>query len=277
MNAAMPDFLGQDLEAALLALLAPFVSQRFFVDVGAERGAFATHLLDLGLRGAMFEPLPRHYEALASLAAARGARAYPCAIDARDGFRELFVASDADGHELDYYHSLQRLDGDPRFRHGHALQVECRSLESLAADGTLPRAIGILKTDTEGHDLFVLQGLGGLRPELVVCEFFTEGVYQGWEHARPEPLVAHMRARGYARYLATKRVGEFEYCSASPTGFVPGQWGNLFFLSDPLFARAEDALSGFLAAYERRLMERMQAICDDRVAKEAVIQGLASR
>ena len=277
MNAAAPDFLGQELEAALLAALAPFVAERFFVDVGAERGAFAAHLLGLGLRGALFEPLPRHFEALTALAAAHGARAYPWAIDERDGERELFVASDAQGRELDYFHSLQRLDGDARFRHGSALRVQCRSLASLAADGTLPRAIGILKTDTEGHDLFVLRGLGDLRPELVVCEFFTEGVYAGWEHARPEPIVAHMRLRGYARYLATKRVGELEYCSASPTGFVPGQWGNLFFLSDALFARAEAALGDLLAGYEQRLMRQVQAICDDRVAKEAVIQGLVSR
>ena len=86
-----------------------------------------------------------------------------------------------------------------------------------------------------------------------------------------------MRSKGYSRYLATKRVGEFEYCSASPTGFLPRQWGNLFFLADELFAAAEEPIVALLGIVEARLIGGMEAIEADRVAKESVIQGLLAR
>jgi len=157
------------------------------------------------------------------------------------------------------------------------LAVTCRSLESLASEGLLPIPLGVLKIDTEGHDLAVLRGLGPVRPELVACEYFTEGLYAGWEGARPEPAIALMAVLGYHRYVATKRWSEFETCVSGPMGFVPGQWGNLFFLSDALFERAESALSRFVGECEARFLRQVKEISDDRIAKEAVIQGLIAR
>jgi FkbM family methyltransferase len=270
-------YLGQDLEIELIRLLADRVRARFFVDIGAEQGRFAEAMFECGMRGALFEPLARHLEALAELAARHASNAYPYAIDEVDGERELFIASDAEGNELDYFHSLQKLDGAAQFRHSRSVRVACRSVASLLAEGVLPASVGILKTDTEGHDLGVLRGLGAMRPELVVCEYFTPGLYPGWEDARPQLAIDLMRSMGYSRYLATKRVGEFEYCSASPAGFLPRQWGNLFFLGDELFAASESAIVALLARVEARLVDRMEAIAADRIAKESVIQGLLAR
>jgi FkbM family methyltransferase len=81
-----------------------------------------------------------------------------------DGERELHIAYDSQGQELDFFHSLERLEGASQFRHSRSMRVECRSLESLVAEGVLPAAVGILKTDTEGHDVGVLRGLGAMRP-----------------------------------------------------------------------------------------------------------------
>ncbi len=268
------EYLGQDLEIRLLATLAAFVRERFFVDVGAEKGSFAAALFSFGMQGVMFEPMPRHRDALDALAAAHGAKAYAYAIDEKDGVRDFFVASGANGEELDYFHSLQRIDAEPRFRHSRRFPVQCRSIESLVAGGTLPPRVGILKTDTEGNDLRVLGGMGALRPELVVCEYFTEGLYTGWEEGRPELAIELLRSRGYSRYLATKRTGEFEYCTASPAGFIPRQWGNLFFLSDELYASAEYAIAQFLRRVETDLFAAMQSICEDRIAKQIEIANL---
>ena len=273
----MPDYLGQDLDVDLITVLAPFVRERFFVDVGAEKGSLASLMFSLGMRGALFEPMQRHREALVELARVNGSKAYPWAIDEKDGSRELFVATDPEGNELDYFHSLQRIDPGPLFRHARSIPVPCRSLESLLADGTIPAAVGILKTDTEGNDLFVLKGLGALRPELIVCEYFTEGLYPGWENARPELAIECLRSKGYARYLATKRTLGFEYCTASPAGFLPRQWGNLFALSERLFADAEARIGEFLAGVEARFLAGVQVLAADRAAKEAVIQNLLSR
>jgi FkbM family methyltransferase len=271
------DYLGQDLEIELIGVVAPLLRERFFLDVGAEKGRFAAAMFSHGLRGALFEPLARHHAALEALAARHQSRAYPFAIDSADGERDLHIATDASGNELDYFHSLQKVEGARQFRHSRRERVTCRSLASLAAEGLVPARVGILKTDTEGHDLGVLRGLGALRPELVVCEYFTEGLYAGWEEARPRLAIELMGALGYSRYLATKRVDELEYCAASPMGFLPRQWGNLFFLSDALFGAAESAIERFLAGVETRFIEGVQAMAADRVAKEAVIQGLLSR
>jgi len=277
MQAAAPDLLGQDLEMSLIGAVAPFLRSRTFVDVGAERGGVASALIGFGLRGVLFEPLPRHFAALSRLAAQTGSSAHSFAIDERDGERDLFVATDAAGNELDYFHSLHRLDEETRFRHSKQLRVTCRSIASLVGEGIVPDPLGVLKTDTEGNDLAVLKGMGSLRPEVVVCEYFTEGLYRGWENARPELAIELMSSLGYRRAVAIKRIDELEYCAASPMGFLPRQWGNLFFFSDALFAAAQGALARFLAGVEARFIGSMQSIAADRVAKEAVIQGLLAR
>ncbi|MGZ5037423.1 MAG: hypothetical protein ACXWGT_11705, partial [Usitatibacter sp.] len=93
----------------------------------------------------------------------------------------------------------------------------------------------------------------------------------------PRFAIDLMRSLGYHRYLATKRIGEFEYCSASPAAFLPRQWGNLFFLDECLYAAAESTIVAFLESSESRFLAGIEAIAADRVAKEAVIQGLLAR
>jgi FkbM family methyltransferase len=229
------------------------------------------------MRGALFEPMPRHAQALSAVVREHDSNAYDFAIDEHDGARDLHVATDGQGNELDYFHSLEKLGNDERFRHSGTLRVQCRSIASLAREGIIPARVGILKTDTEGNDLFVLKGLGDVRPELVVCEYFTEGLYAGWESARPELAIELMRSLGYSRYIATKRVGELEYCAASPGGFLPRQWGNLFFFKEAIFAAAEAALAGFLGKVEAQFVAKLEAMIADRAAKEAVIRDLARR
>jgi hypothetical protein len=50
-----------------------------------------------------------------------------------------------------------------------------------------------------------------------------------------------------------------------------------FFLRDDLFVAAQDSLVAFLAKVEARLLEKIERIAADRVAKESVIQGLLAR
>ena len=271
----MNDALGQDPEISLIREIARHLVAKTFVDVGAERGTIASAMFACGLSGVMFEPLPRHFSALAEMARANGGQAFPWAIAETDDVRRFFVASDADGAELDHFHSLERLDGDTRFRHGREFDVTCRSLSSLVAEGVLSTAVGILKIDTEGRDLAVLRGMGSMRPEMVICEFFTAGLYAGWHAAEPQLAIEHMRSIGYASYVAFKRVEGFEQCVMGPCEFLARQWGNLFFFTDDLYARAESTITAFLSTCERNLVEHWTKIAEDRVAKETVIGELS--
>ncbi len=266
------DALGQSAEIELMCLLVPYLRAKSFVDVGAEKGAIASALFQCGLAGTLFEPLPRHLPALQALACTYGGNVYPWAVADTDDTRQFHVATDANGRELDYFHSLERIDGDARFAHGTSFDVNCRSLASVMAEGLLPTTLGILKIDTEGRDLSVLRGLGALRPELVVCEFFTDGLYDGWKEAHPSLAIEHMRTLGYTRYLAYKRVAGFEQCAMGPCGFLPRQWGNLVFFSDEVFSKAEAIIVRHLERTEAALVDQWLAIATDREAKEGVIR-----
>ena len=267
--------LGQDAEVAFICELAAHLVAKSFVDIGAERGSIASAMFSCGLSGVMFEPLPKHLKALQEMALEYGGAVYPWAIAEADATRNFFVASDEHGVELDHFHSLERLDNDPRFQHGQAFDVVCRSLSSLIAEGILTVNPGVLKIDTEGRDLAVLQGIGVMRPELVICEFFTQGLYNGWHAAEPRLAIDHMRSCGYERFVAFKRVEGFEQCVMGPCAFLPRQWGNLFFFSDALFKRAERTITTFLADCERNLVEHWIKVAEDRVAKEQIIRQLA--
>lgn len=268
----MTEMLGQDAEIELIVALAGHLTEKSFVDVGAEKGSIARAMFSCELSGVMFEPLPKHLEALEAMANTHGGHVYPWAIAEADDVRSFFVATDANGVELDHFHSLERLDRDPRFRHGRSFDVVCRSLSSLIADGVLTATLGILKIDTEGRDLAVLQGMGAMRPELVICEFFTDGLYEGWHAAAPHLAIEHMRSLGYERYVAFKRVEEFEQCVMGPCEFLPRQWGNLFFFRGDFFKRVEAVITIFLADCERSLVQHWKDVVQDRVAKERVIQ-----
>jgi FkbM family methyltransferase len=276
-DAVLSDALGQAAEIELMCLLVPFLQAKSFVDVGAEKGAIASALFQCGLMGILFEPLPRHLPALQTLTRTYGGSVYPWAVADADSTRQFHVATDADGHELDYFHSLERIDGDVRFSHGKSFDVNCRSLASVTAEGLLPSKLGILKIDTEGRDISVLRGLGALRPELVVCEFFTEGLYDGWKEAHPSLAIEHLRKLGYTRYVAYKRVQGFEQCVMGPCGFLPRQWGNLVFGSDERFSKAEAIIVRHLERAEAALVDQWLAIATDREAKESVINQLLRR
>lgn len=246
-----PDVLAQDTEIDLLLTLLPHVHPSL-IDVGAEQGAFARLLTERGMSAVLFEPLPKHQPALEALARTDRIRHFTYAIDQSDGKAEFHIACDERGRPLDYFHSLQRLDQDPRVRHTQTLAVTCRSLASLLAEGVVGPQPGILKIDTEGNDLRVLRGLGPMQPDVIVCEFFTAGVYNGWSDANPVGLIEEGQKLGYARWLAVRRRGENELISLNPLRFTEKEWGNLIFMREPVFAAAWPALSAAIAARENQ-------------------------
>jgi FkbM family methyltransferase len=270
----MSDLLGQYSDLRLLALLAPLLRSRNFVDIGAENGAVAESLFSCGLDGYLFEPLPKHAGYLEELASRHGGFFYDYAISNVDDKRDLNIAVDEHGVELDFYHSLIAILPQPKFRHDKRISVQCHRIDTLVLKGVLASSIGILKTDTEGNDYFVLLGLGDTRPEVVVCEFFSDGVYAGWDHARPELLIELMKGLGYRRYVAIKRWGCWEMAVSGPAAFQRGDWGNLFFFDAVLFDAAEDKIKSFLSECNQPFFDGVEHQKMDREAKEVVIQQL---
>jgi FkbM family methyltransferase len=264
----------QETEFSILAALLPALKARTFLDIGAEKGTFAKFLLGHGFTGAMFEPFPGHQPELAALAASSGAKFFPCAVDRTDRTAQFHLACDENHQPVDYYHSLLKIEHDDRVRHEQVIDVPCRSLASLAAAGEIPTDIGILKTDTEGNDLAVMQGLGPVQAEVLICEFFTEGLYRGWEEAHPRGLIARAEQLGFSQYLAIKRWEGQELVSLKPAVFVPKQWGNLIFMRLRIFKDAAEPLQKIVAASEQRLFDAVNTQTRAALEKEAVIQQL---
>ena len=258
MSESPVNLYAQETETRLLVPLLPHV-EKSFVDIGAEKGGFASFLIGRGFSGALFEPLPKHQPALEKLIQGTAARAFPFAIDERDGHAEFHIACDEKGDPLDYFHSLHRLENDDRVHHRQKIPVVCRSLESLRREGLVPARLGVLKTDTEGNDLRVLRGLGAVRPEIVICEFFTPGVYNGWPDAEPLGLMAEVRSRlGLARCLAIRRRKSAEVVSVDPVAFTDQEWGNLIFLSEALFQKTATAFGAVVRGVDERLFQLIE-------------------
>ena len=253
MNNPSTDILSQETEIQVLEALLPHI-RKYFVDVGAEKGVLARFLAEHGLKGICLEPLPKHAEALAALASTHDVRHLSFAVDEQDGDAEFHLACDDKGQPLDFFHSLQPLENDPRVKHQKKLRVKCRSLASLCAEGLIEKELGVLKIDTEGNDLRVLRGVGPVRADVVLCEFCTKGIYNGWEEAAPAGLIAKAQQLGYERWIAVRRRDAAEIVSLDTTSFSDREWGNLIFIRKPVFEAARDKIGALVLESEERLL-----------------------
>ena len=267
--------LSQDTEIKLIIRLAPLLDNRSFVDIGAEKGVFALTMLELGMTGVLFEPMPKHLPVLQKLVNRyEDATLYTCAVTDIDTKQSFNVATGADGLELDFYHSLQKADAPGIFAHSKSFEVECRSLQSLAERGEIPSDLGVLKTDTEGNDLNVLRGLGTLRPEMAICEYFTHGLYGGWSEGAPELIIEYMRNLGYRTFMATKRIGDLEFIGIGTALYHEKQWGNLFFFREDFYEKAKSVIAECVLSNEEELSGKFNKINAELEEKEKVIQQL---
>jgi len=178
---------------------------------------------------------------------------FPYAIDKDDRKADLFLSCNERGEPHDHFHSLHYLSNDPRVKHEKKIRVTCKTLKSLLNEGIIEKNCGILKIDTEGNDLHVLKGMGELRPEVVICEFFTKGLFAGWEQGNPQGLINEAKKLGYKHYVSVKRYNGRELVSFSPAVFYDQQWGNLFFLNDTVYRRSFKDLRECVISSEKKL------------------------
>jgi FkbM family methyltransferase len=153
---------GRSGETVLLDRLAVLVAAPVIVDVGANTGDYAAAVLARAPRARVlaFEPHPATFARLNRRAAATGFTAYNLALGAEPGHLELY---DYDGSEGTQHASLYR-EVISTIHHGGeplATHVEVATLDDqLRREGVTH--VDLLKIDTEGHELAVLQGAGEL-------------------------------------------------------------------------------------------------------------------
>ncbi|MEZ0277347.1 MAG: FkbM family methyltransferase, partial [Roseimicrobium sp.] len=268
------DCYWQESDLAIVQMLARHCENRTFIDVGAGKGFFTRSFMDAGFHGALFEPFPSHHEMLAALVNRTAPKLYPFAIDATDHEGGLHVAHDAEGKVMDNFHSLHHDEQNPNANHKDQLAVTCRSLASLHRDGLLSQTTGILKIDTEGTDLHVMQGLGELRAEVLICEFVTPGLYPTWVASFPEALIKQAFDLGYEECIVVKRFAAVGLIGLGEPVVADGQWGSLIFTSRRLFLKVLPELQQLAKTREGQMMDTITADMRILNEKEACIQFL---
>lgn len=158
---------------------APRLRQGVVLDVGANIGGYARFLrgLDAEVPLIAFEPHPSTWRRLRSEVEGLGVEALNLAVGAAAGDATLYDFADQDGS------TQASLDPEVIRLHGGgepvAHAVRCVTLDGFAAERGIER-ISLLKIDTEGFDLAVLQGAQGLlrarRIGMIHFEFIASNI-----------------------------------------------------------------------------------------------------
>jgi len=212
------------------------------VDVGAHRGGSLAPFWNAGWTVVAFEPDPRHYQELST--AIQGVDRI--ILDGR-------AVSSVSGERVTFYMSEESpgISGLSAFRDSH---VAVGTVETVALRDVLDdEHVHLLKVDTEGYDLFVLQGypFERSRPGVIMAEFedyktvplgyrfadlaglLVEQGYQVWV-SEWHPIIRYGISHQWRRL--------FRYGRREPD---PDGWGNVIALKDPIDdATMLSALSG---------------------------------
>jgi FkbM family methyltransferase len=235
------ELYGQGEEVRLLAALLPHLENRSLIDVGAERGGFAQAMLDGGIeRLYAFEPEPENVTELRS----RFADDPRVVIDShalsnKNGRRELRRSRDPTGARITFGHTFLERPDSAEIAWGDPVSVEARTLGSLVRSGVIPRHVGILKVDTEGHDLAVIEGMGELDCDVVMVEHWLDLPNSlGPCPWRPEQIDSALKPRGFAHFAFVHHRAEFVILKWDDHEVEPGYMGNLVFLHERLLPEA---------------------------------------
>jgi FkbM family methyltransferase len=231
---------GQEPEAWLLGAFLARLDHRSVIDVGAERGAFADALLRAGSEVVhVIEPEPDNAAFLRRrFTDDVRVTVHEYAASDADGELRLRKSVDPDGGPITFGHTvLERPDTD-EIGWQETITVEARSLASLLDAGEIPSQVGILKIDTEGHDLAVISGMGRLEPEVVMVEHWTDLPHSlGTCPWTLEEVRSELRPRGFDHFAFIAHRREFVILQWDDGEVPPGHMGNLVFIHDRMVER----------------------------------------
>ncbi len=261
-------------------LLSAFLSRlenRAVIDVGGERGAFADAMVRAGSDAVhVLEPEPENATALRRhFADDPRVTVHEFAVGAADGELRLHRSIAPDGTPVTFGHTvLERLDTD-EIAWREAIPVRARSLASLVDAREIPARVGILKVDTEGHDLAVIAGMGGLEADVVMAEFWADLPRSlGPCPWTVDDLLEELRPRGFVEYALIAHRGEFVVLQWNDARIPPGHMGNLVFVHGRVVDRLAPALLELASTLASRCVDVGEMYSHAAWERLAVIEDL---
>ena len=226
-----------DPERGFLSIIARHVSSANAIDVGANRGDFTYALRKAGFDVDAFEPRPDLAADLKRrFAQDNKVRVHRFACSDRDGTANLQFAS-ADDPALDttLFSTLETHNTFDGLNFERGAEVRLCRLDTVLA----PKAkysVGLLKTDTEGHDIAVLNGAKKINAEVLLVEYWDEHFIfnSGTTHNTIKDYLASFdKARFPLCVIMWRGIsrGEFGFI-VGPAATPRGSWGNLLFARD---------------------------------------------
>lgn len=180
------------------------------LDVGANRGAYARLMRDIGYIGRIvsFEPYSESYRELdRTMRLDRDWTGHQIALGDEEGTAELQISRRSDFNSL---HDPTEYGAASRYRdHLNFVgteQVPMRRLDTLldAVTAGIDEPRIFLKVDTQGHDLHVVRGLGQMLTRILALQVEIAG---------------RQLYRGVPSF--SEALGEYERLGYLPCGFVP--------------------------------------------------------
>ncbi len=263
---------GQDPELSLLSELAVRLDCRSMIDVGAEQGSLANAMLAAGVEDLhAFDPHRDNAGAMRTrFAGDARVSVHELAVSDSDGTGELHISSRPDGSPLSFGHTLLEREDTDEVAWGESVTVQRRSLGSLLDAGEIPSRVGILKIDTEGHDLAVVRGMGVLDADVVMVEHWTDLPHGlGRCPWSAEEMLGELGPHGFVHFAFVVHRGEFVTLKWDDGEVEPGAMGNLIFLHERVVAD----LLPFVLELASRLAE--QAVGVGQMYMRAAIERLA--
>jgi FkbM family methyltransferase len=276
------DIYGQDAELRLLRSLLVHLDGRTMIDVGAEQGGLAEQMLQAGVENLYaLDPHPDNASALrVRFADDPRVTIYERAVSESDGNSDLHVSTSPDGTPLPFGHTLLERDDTDEIAWTSIVPVIRRSLQSLVSAGEIPGSVGILKIDTEGHDLAVVRGMGVLEPDVVMVEHWTDlpsglGICPWTTKA----MIQELRPRGFTHFAFILHRGEFVTLKWDNGDVDRGAMGNLVFIHDRVLERLLPDLldcASWLAEESVRVGQMYMKAAGDRLVLTDELEKVAN-
>ncbi len=257
-------------EIDILPTLADVLKSKKSIDVGANRGEFTAALRRAGFEVDSFEPFADLVSDLETrFKSDTSIRVHQMACSNKDSIGRFYRYSALDP-KLDST-LFSTLHPHPTYMGLAAKQhsyVELRRLDTIFND-QLETVFGILKIDTEGHDLTVLEGASKINAEALLVEFWDEHFIfnQGKVANRLSDYQSAIDSTKFPFNILFWRgsdVAQYGFvCNAEES--PPKSWGNILYLrnTEAMVAVKEFCLTKYGAermAEKRALMPLIEDI-----------------